>query len=185
MKSTTAIIATVLLVFASLISIGCAVRPEAEIEMAQTAMNDAKAQEAEQYAPDDWAKGMKAWDEAQGLLQDQRYDEAKALLVEVAGDFNTARDVAQERRQAMIQEVQNIQSAIQEQYPSLKDQINNRRVPSTLRKEIQDSTPWIDERIDIMEGAVDEQHYVQARDAGNEALSRIYELQAKIQGEGK
>lgn len=164
---------------------GCSSKPETELGMAKSAMEEAQTEDAPDYAPDDWARARQNWEEAQALIAEGRYRESRSILIEATGKFNNARDVARERRTGLVNEVKQLQSDITTQLGKLKESLNSSRLPAGIRTEAEQALPWIDEKIDLMRGEVAESKFLDARSNGKEALGRIYELQTRIDESGR
>jgi len=109
-------IAVVLAVLSLLIFIGCAKPPEQEIQKANTAIDAAKAAEAEEYVPESFQVAMDtlraaeaAKTEADGKFALFRsYSKAKALYVTAEALANTAGQEAAAEKERVKQEVSNL-----------------------------------------------------------------------------
>lgn len=166
---------------ASLTLYGCASKPEMQIRLAQEAMDQAKAQDASTYAPYDWERGNYDWSMAQTLLQKHRYSEAEMILIEATGDYNTARDVAKDRRQGLTDEISDLQKTIDLEYGRLKSDITAKGKKAS-DKELEPYLKAIDEQIAAMKKDLDDQQLLAARHAGHAAVGMIYEEQEKVEG---
>lgn len=180
MRYTMYLTGLILVLFVSLTYWSCASKPEAELQMAQKVMDEAEAQNAADLAPDDWARGRQVWNEAQALIEMGRHSEAKSLLIKANDYFVKALEIAKNRQDGLIHEVEELQSNIDTQYKTLKQETYAREIPKALSKKLGEAFPWIDEKIAEMEGAVAQKHYMDARVAGKDALGRIYELQTQL-----
>jgi hypothetical protein len=165
----------------SLTLFGCASKPDQQINLAQEAMDQAKAQEAATYAPYDWERGNYDWDMAQTLLQKHRYSEAEMVLIQATGDFNTARDVAKDRRQGLTNEISDLQKTIDLEYGRLQSDMAAKGKKAS-DKSLEPYLKAIDEQIAAMKKSLDEQQLMDARHSGREALGMIYEEQEKLEG---
>ncbi len=166
--------------FLGLFITGCASRSDLQLDVARTAMEQARTQNATEFAPVDWDKGMTDWNMAMALVHMNRYAEAKSVLVEAAANFKRARDIAQNRRDGVIREVTGLRADINNQYANLKVQLGRAGLPPTLRKRMENSLPWLDIVIKEMDNSLQEQLYLQAREEGHTALGVIYDEQKEL-----
>jgi len=168
-------------VLGSLTLYGCASKPEMQIKLAQEAMDQAKAQDASTYAPYDWERGNYDWNMAQTLVQKGRYSEAEMILIQATGDYNTARDVAKDRREGLTDEISGLRKTIDLEYKRLEsDMAAKGKKPSD--KVLEPYLKAIDVQIAAMKKALGEQQLLAARHDGHEALGMIYEEQEKLEG---
>jgi hypothetical protein len=106
-------IAVVLAVFALLVFIGCAKPPQQDIQNASTAMDAAKAAEAEEYVPDSYQTAMDTLNAANAAKQEadgkfalfRSYSKAKALYVSAAALANKAAEDAAAEKERVKEEV--------------------------------------------------------------------------------
>jgi len=166
--------------FLSFFLVGCASRKDLQFDMARSAMEEARAQNATEFALLDWDKGMTDWNMAMALIHMDRYTEAKNVLVEAASNFNRARDIAQNRRDGVIREVAGLRANIGNQYADLKQNLGKAALPTILRKRVENSLPWLNIVIEEMDASIKDQHYLQAREEGYTALGVIYDEQKEL-----
>jgi hypothetical protein len=106
-------IAVVLAVFALLVFIGCAKPPQQDIQNASTAMDAAKAAEAEEYVPDSYQVAMDTLNAANAAKQEadgkfalfRSYSKAKALYMSAAALANKAAEDAAAEKERVKEEV--------------------------------------------------------------------------------
>jgi hypothetical protein len=106
-------IAVVFAVIALLVFIGCAKPPEQDIQNANTAMDAAKAAEAEEYVPDSYQVAMDTLNAANAAKQEadgkfalfRSYSKAKALYVSAAALANKAAEDAAAEKERVKEEV--------------------------------------------------------------------------------
>lgn len=168
-------------VLGSLTLYGCASKPEMQIKLVQEAMDQAKAQDASTYAPYDWERGNYDWNIAQTLMQKGRYSEAEMILIEATGDYNTARDLAKDRRQGLMDEISNLRKTIGVECKRLESDMAAKGKKAS-NKALEPYLKAINEQIAAMKTSLDEQQLLAARTAGHAAIGMIYEEQEKLEG---
>jgi hypothetical protein len=89
MKKKIFVIPLVILVFFLLI-LGCAREPKKELAAAQDALEKAKEAQADRYASDIFAQAENSLKEAEDLIAQKNYGEAKSLLITAKGVADTA-----------------------------------------------------------------------------------------------
>jgi len=177
MRKLTLLIIVFFTVLSTIALAGCSSKPIDELKMARIAMDQARSNEASVYAPLDWDRARMNWEEANSLIQIGRYSEAKDLLVLAVGNFNTARDTATRRLESLKIEVTALQNNAKTELNTLEQAGESTRVKPSVKKRIDGALPLIDERIAVMNAALEEKDYLRARTAGTEASRWMEELQ--------
>ncbi len=180
MNRITAVIGVTLFALASITLTGCASKPVDELQLVRVAMEEAQSKEASTYAPEDWDRGRWHWEMANSLIAMGNYGEARNVLVVATGNFNTARDIAASRLEAIKKEVQTLQTDIKLERAKLtqaEDKPGNKPI---VRQRIEGALPQIDDRIATMQTAVEEKDFLAARRAGKAALYSINNLREAL-----
>jgi hypothetical protein len=167
-------------VFVAVVFVSCSSKPYDDLQMVKTAMEDARSKEAYEYAPNDWDRALADWQMANSLIQMGRYDEAKSVLITAVSDFNNARDESVRRLEALKIEISNLQSVLKKGMETLQQASENSRFKSSLRKRVDASLPFIDEKIAIMSTALDDKQYMSARMYGHQALKQINNMEKEL-----
>ena len=170
----------ILLVSASIALTSCSSKPLDELKMAKTAMDQARSKEAPEYAPYDWDRARSDWDEANALIDMGRYREARNVLTLAVGNFNTARDTADRRLESLKIEVTALGTSAKKGLNNLEQAAESARVKPTIKKRIDGALPLIDEKVAVMNAALEQKEYLRARTAGKEALGWIHDLQESL-----
>jgi hypothetical protein len=124
------------------------------------------------YAPYDWERGNYDWNIEQTLLQKGRYSETEMILIEATGDCNTARDLAKDRHQGLMDEISNLQKTIGVNYKRLQSEMAAKGRMNS-EKVLEPHLKAIDVQIAAMKKALGEQQLLAARHDGHEALGMI------------
>jgi hypothetical protein len=180
MKHLNAPIALMLSIFVAIAFAGCSTKPYNELQIVRTAMDDARSSEAYEYAPNDWDRALADWQMASALIQIGRYKEATNILITAAGEFNKARDESTRRLESLKIEISSLQSVLKKGTETLQLASENPRIKSGLRKKVEATLPFIDEKIAVMNAALDEKQYISTRMYGHQALKEINNLEKEL-----
>ena len=167
-------------VFLGMFLVGCGSKKDLQFADARAAMEQARSQNAAEFAPMDWDKGMTDWNMAMAFVHMDRYVEAKAALVDAAANFNRAREISRNRRDGVIREVRELRTNIGNQYSDLKQAVQQKGLPTILRKRVENSLPWLDIVVKEMDNNIQNQHFLLAREEGYTALGVIYDEQKEL-----
>jgi hypothetical protein len=180
MKMVTLIAAAVLAAITSLMVCGCTSKPIDELKMVSVAMDQARSVEASEYAPYDWDRARMQWEEAIIFSQMGRYGEARDVLIEAIGNFNTARDKAQRRVESLKIEINALQSTAETELKKLEQAGVSPKAKPPVRETIDRAIPHIEEKIATMNADYDAKEYLQSRMAGQEAMRYIRDLRTRL-----
>lgn len=169
--------AAMLAAIASIALSGCSSRPIDELKMAGVARQQARNAEAPEYEPLEWDRAQTQWDEANALIHMSRYSEARAVLIDAVGSFNTARDKAERRVESLQIEIKALQSSTKTEMKNLEKAGEHAKANSSLKKRIDGALPLIEEKISTMNTAYNEREYLRARMAGQEAIDWMNEIE--------
>ncbi len=145
---------------------------EEEMKMAQQAMDEAKSIRTHDLATADWEDAMKAWDQAQTAVKEGK--PANTLFLRAKSRFEKATEIAQSRRETLIQEVDEMQLAIGSGYAELKAALESGRLSRRVRDQVQAMVVDIDEGNGTLRSLIEQQDYVKAREAAKEVQRKIY-----------
>ncbi len=159
---------------------GCSSKPIDELNMVRTAMDQARSKQALEYAPLDWDRARSEWEEANALIQMGRYGEARNVLMLSVSSFNTARDAANRRLESLKLEVTALRTSVAAELSSLEQAAQDPKVKPPIRKKIDGALPLIGEKISVMDTALEEKEYLQARTAGKEVIRWIHSLRESM-----
>ena len=170
--------------FLTLFVSACASRPDEQLNLAQKAMDQAKAEHASEFAPADWEAAQQSWNQAQGLLEKQSYSEAGTLLAKSKARFEKARNVAKSKRDALMKEIQGQQKAIELRYKSLKADLdaNAAKLSAPRKKSLEDSCKDIDKGIEKGQAEVEQGAYTEAKNTVQMTIRKVFEAERELQG---
>jgi outer membrane murein-binding lipoprotein Lpp len=180
MRKLTLLLVVIFFVLSTIALAGCSSKPIDELKMARVAMDEARRNEASIYAPLDWDRARMNWEEANNLIQIGRNSEAKDILVLAVGNFNTARDTAARRLESLKVEVTALQNNAKTELNTLEQAGESAKVKPSVKKRIDGALPLIEEKIAVMNAALEEKDYLRARTAGTEASRWMEELQESV-----
>jgi len=176
-RNLTILVAVVLLVLVFIALTGCSSKPVDELKMAGIAMEQARSKEAPEYAPYDWERARMNWEEANALIQMGRYGEARNMLTQAIGNFNTARDNANRRLESLKIEIAALQASVKKGLDTLEQAAESAKEKPSVKKKIDGALPLLREKVAVMNYALEEKEYLRARLAANETLRSINDLQ--------
>jgi hypothetical protein len=180
MKLKIFMITAILAVATSLSLVGCGSKPTNELKMARIAMDQARDAEAPEYEPNGWDRARMQWEEANALIQMGRNGEAKSVLIEAVGSYNTARDKAKRRVESLKIEISVLQENTEMELKNLEKAGESPKTKPSVRTRIDQALPQIDEKIATMKADYDAKEYLRSRLSGHEALRYIQELQNRL-----
>jgi hypothetical protein len=173
-------LAAILAVAASVALTGCGVKPIDELKMVRTAMDQARNTEAPEYEPNDWDRARMQWEEANSLIQMGRDKEARTVLIEAIGSFNTAGDKAKRRVESLKIEINALQASAETELKNLEHFSVSAKATPLVRNRIDRALPLIEEKIATMNADCDAKEYLRSRMAGHEAMRYIEDLRKRL-----
>jgi len=180
MKMTNFLPTMILAIVTSAALTGCNSKPIDELKMTRIAMEQAQKTEASEYEPNDWDRAQMQREEANALIQMGRYGEAKDVLIEAVGNYNTARDKANRRVESLKIEITALQSSAETELKKLEQAGESAKAKTSVRDRIDRAIPLIEEKIATMNADYDAKEYLRSRMAGYEALRYMVELQKRL-----
>lgn len=112
---------SVLVVFALvLVFAGCAKPPDAEKQVAKTAMDAAISAGADKYAPADLDAAKKIWDTAESQMNEKKYKEAKQSYIDAKVAFEKASVAVEAGKKAAADEANAAMATIEESWKNLE-----------------------------------------------------------------
>jgi len=170
--------------FLTLLVCACASRPDEQLNLAQKAMEQAKAERASELAEADWEAAKQAWNQAQGLLEKQSYGEASTLLLRSKARFEKARNIAKAKRDELLKLIQGQQKAIELRYKNLKADMdaNAAKLSTPRKKSLEDSCKDIDKGIEKAQAEVEQGEYTGAKTTAQTTIRKVYEAEKELQG---
>ncbi len=173
----TAGLSALLLVLSTL---SCASRPDEALKLAQAAMEQARQEQAADFAPSDWKSAQKAWDDAQAALAKQRYSEAAALLTTCKSRFEKAKTISKAKRDDARNEVSVLQNAVNTRFNVLKDSLGKSRLSGKALKELTQSCQDLEVAVGKFNSEVLADQLIQAKSSGQAAIARLAEIEKKL-----
>ncbi len=159
---------------------GCASRPDEDLKAAQAALDEAKAQQSEEFAQADWKSAMEAWDAAQAALAKSSYGDAKAQLMKAKGRFDKAGAIAKAKRDTILQEVVALQTTLTNRYNSYKGTLERVSLTGSAKKDIDQITANLDASLGKLNSEINAGQATEARATGQEALKVLNDLEKKL-----
>jgi hypothetical protein len=160
--------------------LSCSSRPDEALTIAQQAMEQAKEEQASEFAPGDWKSAEKAWNDAQTALKNQRYAEAAGLLVTSRIRFEKARTISKAKREEIRKEVTALQSAANKRLSGLRAEVDSLKISAKARRDLDEALRALDSVVDTLTTEVLNDQIVQARSSGQTAMQKLAEIERKV-----
>jgi PBP1b-binding outer membrane lipoprotein LpoB len=142
---------------------GCSKPPEAEQKAAKAAMDAAMSAGADKYAAADFDAAKKKLDEAESLVKDKKYKEAKPVYVDAKAAFEKASAGVEAGKKAVVDQVNNDLAALEGRWKDLD------AAAKKLDKKIKDKDAWTNDAKAISEGLAKAKEMAPADPAGAKA----------------
>ncbi len=163
---------------------GCSSEPVEQLQLAQKAMEQAKEQRAEEFAPADWKTALQAWEDAHTLMSKQKYSEAGPLLLRAKSRFEKARDIAKAKREDLSREIEGMRKTLDTRYAGLKAAIESSKMSSSARKSLNETCKDIDLEIEKAKAQIAQGEFTQARSMVVTVMRRVYEAEKLLEKSG-
>jgi hypothetical protein len=166
----------------ALLVFGCTSRPVESIQKAEKAMQQAKAEHAEEFAPEDWKAGDEAWRSAQARIEKEKWAESEPLLLKAKMRFEKARDIAKGKREEAIKEIKNTQKTAEMRCKALKDDLEKggKKLSPAKRKEFEEACKTADEKIAKVNSQLENDKYNDAKYLAGSTLREVWEAQKEL-----
>jgi hypothetical protein len=132
---------------AAIFMAACAGRPTEMIQKTEQAKAEAKAEYADQFAPDDWGAAEKAWQEASAKLDANSNGEAYTLLLKAKTRYEKAHSLAKNKREAAVKEITANQGTATIRLKALTDHPDVNKLSAARKKEFDDIVSQIGDKI--------------------------------------
>jgi hypothetical protein len=166
--------------FLAVFFFGCNSRPDEALKLAQQAMEQARQEQAGEFASGDWKSAEKAWNDAQTALKNQRYGEAAALLTTSKSRFEKAGTIAKAKREEVRKEDMAMQNAANRRLSVLRDELNSIRVSPRAKSDLVNAFRDVESIVDKLNTEMLNEQLVQARSSGQNALRKLTEVEQKV-----
>jgi len=172
-----------LLLFLALFVLGCSGRPVEQIEKTERAMQQAKTEHAEEFATTEWKDGEKAWQDAQGFLDKEKWGDANIALLKAKTRFEKARDIAKGKRQDAIKEIQNLQKTIELRCQTLKANLekNAAKLAKKRRDELEASCKEIEDKAATVKTKLEREEYYDSKFLAQQTLRQVWETEKDLE----
>ncbi len=165
MKKRSLVVGLVIFPFLLLI-LGCAGEPKNELAAAKDALENARAAEADKYAPDLFTQAENSIIEAENLIAQKKYGEAKKLLMDAKAVAESAASQAGVNKENTKTEVEDFFAAIDQDMNQLKetqDLAKQWGIPKKERALTEEMARW-DEQLKKAHAEYDAGNYFSAKD---------------------
>jgi hypothetical protein len=162
---------------------GCSARPTEQIARTEKAMQQAQAEHADEFAPDDWRAAEQAWKDAQAKLDQQKYGDANLLLLRAKTRYEKARDLAKGKRADAIKEITNLQTTIDLRCKGLKSDLDTKgkKLTAKQKKDLKDTCKEVEEKLAKIATQLNQAQYHDAKFLAQTTLRQIWEGEKQLQ----
>ncbi len=160
--------------------LGCASRPEEAIKQAQKAMDEAKQEQAADFAPGDWKSAQAAWDEAQAALAKQSHGDAATHLVQAKNRFERARNIARAKRDDVRKDAGVLQSAVNQRFAAAKELFGSGRIKGKALNALKEPYQETEAVVEKVNGDMLNDRLLEAQTGAKAAMQKLDELQKKM-----
>jgi hypothetical protein len=167
----------------ALLLAACSGRPEPQISRTEQALQQAKEERAQEFAPKNWGPAEEAYNQAQTMLTQKKWREATTLLLKAQAGFQKARDVAKVKRASFMRDVQSTHGTAEDRCKELKEfyKANLSSIPSAKRKELEDTYKGFDEKLAKVTSQLGQGQYRDAKLLAEATLRELWEAQEKLE----
>jgi hypothetical protein len=170
-----------LMISAVLLSLsGCSSRPTEMIQRAEAARNDAYAEAADQFTPDEWAAAEQTWSEASGKLDAEDYGEAYKLFLKAKTQYESARSRAKGLREVAIKQITDLQNTFAIRCNQLKEDEGVKKLSASRKKEFDDKIMTLEGEIAKVPDMLKNRRYNDAKYTVDMAMRGVWETQQEF-----
>lgn len=165
-----------------LASYGCSGSAKIEMTEAQNALDHAMSLHADKFAATDFQRAQEAWDNAQTADNEGKTGKAKVLYSSAKIFFDKAADIARSRRDALYQELDNMQIAIGKNFDQVRFDLAGSNLPSRQRNQVMELVSEVEEGNESISRLANEEDFFEAIAAAKEVQTKIYHAQLILAG---
>jgi len=182
MKNTYKIAATISIVVVLLLaSYGCGsgTPPQEEQKAAQLAMEQAKAVQADKFAPTDWSQASQTMADADKDVKINRYGDARMFYTRAKSRFENTYKVAKPKFDQYMQEADEKQTQINNHYNTVK--LLLAKAPAKAKKEFEPTFAEFDKSLAEIEQARSSGNAIKAKQNADDLLKKVWDTERSLQ----
>ena len=168
----------------SLWFIGCSGRPVEQEQRTKTAMEQAKAEYASQFSPEDWRAAEQVFAEASASLEKESWGSAQTLLLKAEGRYKKARDTAKAKKEDLIREVTSNRKAAELRYEKLKEKIGKTKLTAAKKQDLDEACKEIEGNLAKIDSQLNTADFSQAKNNAGSTLRLVWEAEKMLEGAG-
>ncbi len=161
---------------------GCSSKPTEQLERTEKAMQQAKAEFADQFATEDWSNAQKAYTEAQANVEKGKYGDANILLLKAKTRFEKARDLAKGKKEETIREIKGTQKTAQMRCEELRKAVADKKLTGAKKQEFEDICKEVEEKLARVTSQLDNGQFQDAKYLAGTTLRQVWEAQQDLGG---
>ena len=140
-------------------------------------MQQAQAEHADFFVPEDWRAAEQVWKDAQAKLDQRKYGDANLLLLKTKTRFEKAGDLAKVKRADAVREIGGLQGTIELRCKGLKSSIdrNGRRLATKQKRGLEETCKSVEEKLVKIKTLLGQGQYQDAKSLAQTTLREVYE----------
>jgi hypothetical protein len=155
---------------------GCASKPVEMIERTEKAMTEARETGADFFAPEDWKAAETAAAQAQSLLEQEKWSEANTALLRAMNRYSKSKEIAKDKKEAFLREVQGYQTVTEKRLKELKDMVAAAKLPAAKKQEVEAECQAIGENTAKVTKQLAEGQFSDGKLLAQQMMRRVWEV---------
>ena len=152
---------------------GCGVpSSEAEMKVAQQAMDNAKSLHAETLAAPNWNDAIQAWEQGQTAVKEGK--PAKTFFLRAKSRFEKTAAIAKDNGEMMSRDVSQMQVAIDEGLSKMKADLERGRISAKLQKQVKPMVAEAEQGVESLARLVSAGDFLKAKTLARDIQSKLY-----------
>jgi outer membrane protein assembly factor BamD (BamD/ComL family) len=166
----------------SLWFIGCSGRPVEQEQRTKTAMEQAKAEYASEFAAEDWKAAEQAYADANTSLEKGSWGPAQTQLMKAESRYKKARDTAKAKKDDLIREVSSNRKAAELRYEKLKEKIGKTKLAPAKKQDLDEACKEIEGNLAKIDSQLKTADFNQAKYNAGNTLRLVWEAEKTLEG---
>jgi len=154
--------------------------PEAELQAAQQAMEQAKKLHAEDLAPSEWKDAIVAWEQAQAAVSEKK--PAKSLFIKARSRFEKAVKIANANAESLRKEVTEMQTTIGERSAKVKAALDKGNISPRIKNQVSPIIREVDQSSANLDDLIKQGDLLKARTLAREIQKKVFNAELILAG---
>jgi len=167
----------------SLWFIGCSGRPVEQEQRTKSAMEQAKAEYASEFAPEDWQAAEQAFADANAALEKGSWGPAQTTLLKAESRYRKARDTAKAKREDLIRGVTGDRKAAEMRFAKLKENMGKTKLSKSQKEDLDEACREIETNLGKLDTQLQKGDFSQAKYNAGSTLRLVWVAERILQGD--